>query len=199
MKAGFIKDKYELILGGLQSVLTITYLLMIGIGMIFNYKKYAFFGVNIFQYSDVFDYLIAPFEDFRILLFSVVTLLIIYFSYRFDNFTREKYPKYFSLLNFGFDKKSWFKLYRLCSYFIIFLIYLHSFATIYGRATKARIEKQADILITYADNSTDQGKMIGKTTEVLFLNQKEGVKVIPITSLVKKIGLPSEKKIESSK
>ena len=76
MKEGLIKDAYELIIKEIQTIMTIFYLLMIGIGMIYNYKKYALFGINIFEYADVFDFLIAPFKDFRIIEVSFVVLLI---------------------------------------------------------------------------------------------------------------------------
>ena len=41
--------------------------------------------------------------------------------------------------------------------------------------------------ITYADNETIEGKLIGKTKEVLFLNENGKVKVILITAAVKEI------------
>lgn len=56
--------------------MTVLYLLMVGLGMLFNYQKYSEFGINIFEYADIFDFLIAPFEDVRIVYFSVIFLLI---------------------------------------------------------------------------------------------------------------------------
>ena len=77
MKEGFIKDTYELIIKEIQTVITVCYLVAVGIGMIFNYKKYAEFGINIFDYGDVFDFLIAPFADVYIIFFAAASTLFI--------------------------------------------------------------------------------------------------------------------------
>jgi len=60
------KTTYEIIIKELQTVITISYLFTVGIGMLFKYHKYDEFGINIFEYADVFDFLIAPFSDFFI-------------------------------------------------------------------------------------------------------------------------------------
>ncbi len=74
MKEGLIKDAYETILKEIQTVITILYILMVGIGMLFNYKKYSRFEINIFDYADVFDFLVTPFQDTRIIIASIFTL-----------------------------------------------------------------------------------------------------------------------------
>lgn len=53
---GLIKDAYELILKEIQSIVTVLYILMVGLGMLFNYQKYSEFGINIFEYADIFDF-----------------------------------------------------------------------------------------------------------------------------------------------
>ena len=35
----------------------------IAIGMLFTFQRYDEFGINIFEYTDVLDFLIAPFGD----------------------------------------------------------------------------------------------------------------------------------------
>ena len=78
MKEGLIKDTYELIFKEIQTVITIFYILIVGIGMLFTYHKYSEFGINIFDYADVFDFLVAPFSDFKILLFSTITITLVF-------------------------------------------------------------------------------------------------------------------------
>ena len=106
MKEGLIKDTYELILKEIQTVLTISYLLIVGIGMLFTHQKYSEFGINIFEYADIFEFLIAPFSDFKILLFSTITITAVLLLCKLDDAWRRKYPKKYSKINFSFDKKT---------------------------------------------------------------------------------------------
>ena len=56
MSEGIIKDAYEAIIKEIQTVFALLYVIAVGIGMLFNYQKYSEFGINIFDYSDVFDF-----------------------------------------------------------------------------------------------------------------------------------------------
>ena len=75
---GLINDKYELIAKEFQTVLSVFYLLLMGVGMLFSYEKYSRFGINIFQYSDIFDFLLTPFRDITIFMFSFITIFMVY-------------------------------------------------------------------------------------------------------------------------
>ena len=72
------KNTYERVTGELSRFLPIGYLIMVIIGMIFNYFRFDMFGLNIFQYASVFDFLISPFEDMHILLFIFGSMLSLY-------------------------------------------------------------------------------------------------------------------------
>ncbi len=187
MEEGFIKDTYELIIKEIQTVITASYILAIGIGMLFNYQKYSEFDINIFDYSDVFDFLIAPFSDFYILLFATVSILFVVIFFQLDNVWKRKWPKSYSKANFGRDKKSWFKIYRVILFTISSFVYLYLSADYYGRYTKNKIGNQKNISIKLADNELKSGKLIGKTKDVIFLLNKGSVYAIPISSLVKEI------------
>lgn len=185
MKEGLIKDPYELILKEIQTVVTISYILIVAIGMLFTFQKYSKFGINIFDYADIFDFLIAPFSDFKILLFSTITIILVFFFFKLDALYQRKYPKNYSKMNFGWDKKKWFNFYRSSLFVFLFIFYLFLSADVYGKFTKKQIESDSPINLRYSDNENIQGIMIGKTKDILFLLQKEKVKVIPINSLVK--------------
>ncbi|TDS52098.1 hypothetical protein [Myroides indicus] len=66
MNQTLIKNIFEKIIKEIQSVITLLYLFTVGIGMLFNYYKYTEFGINIFDYAGIFDFLIAPFADIKI-------------------------------------------------------------------------------------------------------------------------------------
>ena len=187
MKEGLIKDTYELIIKEIQTVLTVCYLLAVGIGMIFNYKKYAEFGINIFDYADVFDFLIAPFADLYIILFVAASTLFISILFYIDYLWLKKWPRSYSKMNFGRDKKKWFKEYRITVIVMSFIIYLFLSAGFYGKYTKKKISNQRDISITLVDNEIKKGKLIGKTKDIVFLLNDDGVFAIPLTSVVKQI------------
>ncbi len=187
MKEGLVKDTYELILKEIQTVITASYIIAVGIGMLFNYQKYSEFEINIFNYSDVFDFLIAPFSDFYILLFATASILFVSILFKLDSLWKNKWPKSYSKANFRLDKKSWYKTYRLILIVISFVLYLYMSADYYGRYTKGKIIIQNDISITLADNEIKTGKLIGKTKDVIFLINSENVYAIPISSIVKEI------------
>jgi hypothetical protein len=189
MKEGIIKDTYEAIIKEIQTIITITYIAAIGIGMLFNYQKYSEFGINIFDYADVFDFLIAPFSDFYVFWFTIVSILLSIIIIRIDLEISRKYPKFYSKISFGWDRKSWFGIYRYSSFGIIVIMYLYLSADIYGSFIKKQIHNQSPIEIRYTDNEIITGILIGKTGEILFLLEHGKVKAIPIMALVKEIEL----------
>tara|TARA_B100000809_G_scaffold264793_1_gene321623 strand:+ start:1616 stop:2212 length:597 start_codon:yes stop_codon:yes gene_type:complete len=185
MKEGLIKDTYELVIKEIQTVVSISYALIVGIGMLFTYQKYSGFGINIFDYADVFDFLIAPFSDFKILLFSTATITLVITLFKLDAVWQRKYPKTYSKVNLGLDKKSWFSIYRYSLFAFMFISYLYLSADFYGKFTKKEIMSNSQISIKYSDNENIKGIIIGNTKDILFLLQNENVKAIPINSNVK--------------
>ncbi len=187
MQEGLIKDTYELIIKEIQTVITASYIIAVGIGMLFNYQKYSEFEINIFNYSDVFDFLIAPFSDFYILFFATGSILLVSIMFKLDTLWKNKGSRSYSKASFGLDKKSWYTTFRIVVFLLSFVLYLYMSADYYGRYTKDKIVKQDDISIRLADNEIKSGKLIGKTKDVIFLLHKENVYALPISSSVKEI------------
>ncbi len=184
---GLIKDATEMILKEIQTVVTICYVLAIGIGMLFNYMKYSEFGIDIFDYADLLDFLITPFSNFIVLLFTILSSLVAYIAFKFDAVIRVKFPKFYSRQYLGLDKYHWHSLVRNFFHILIFLAYLFLSSLKYGEISRKEIMQKPSISIRYSDNEIEKGKMIGKTREVIFLLSGEKVKAIPITALVKEI------------
>ncbi len=187
MKEGIIKDTYEVVIKEIQTVITVSYILAVGIGMLFNFKKFYEFGINIFDYADVFDFLIAPFSDYRILVFTIISLTLTYSLFKFELFWKRKFPKSYSKQSFGLDNKIGYKYFRYISFSILAVLILSISANKFGVISKEQIINQASIKIRFSDNEVKKGKMIGKTNDVIFLLKGKKVEVIPITSLVKEI------------
>ncbi|MCR9290323.1 MAG: hypothetical protein NXI23_23365 [Bacteroidetes bacterium] len=189
MKEGLVKDAYELIIKEIQTLLTILYLLMIGIGMLFNYKMYTKFGINIFEYADAVDFLIAPFQDIRIIIVSVVSIIVPMGILWIDRWIQKRFPKTYSKMNMGMNNKSWYKKFRLLSFGLLLLYFVLEASNGYAQFIHKNIQKQDSVSVKFMDNEQISGKMIGKTKEVIFLLTDQKVKVIPITALVKEIEL----------
>ncbi len=182
---GLIKNKYESLLKEAQSIISIFYILAVAIGMLFNYQKYSEFGINIFDYADIFEFLVAPFSDITILFFTIGSCIFAYFIFVLDSWTIRKYPKFYSRIVLGWDKKKWYNSFRYLTFFILFLSYLYYAADFYGKLTVEKIKKQTPISLRFIDNETKKGIIIGKTKEVIFFLEDKNVKAIPFTALVK--------------
>ncbi len=191
MNEGIIKDAYELIIKEIQTIISISYLVAVAIGMLFNHQKFIQFGINIFDYADVFDFLISPFSDFKILSFTVLSLVLASIIVYLDILWKRKFPENYSRFNFNWDAKPWFKVMRILMSVVLFFLYLSIAAEIYGDMSKEEIMNQEDIRIRFSDNEIKRGKMIGKTKDVIFLLNRTQVEAIPITSLVKEIEVPN--------
>lgn len=187
MKEGLIKDAYEIILKEIQTVITILYILMVGIGMLFNYKKYSRFEINIFDYADVFDFLVTPFQDTRIILASIFTLFFPIGIFWLGIYLKRQLPRFYSILNFGLAKKTWYRKTKLVLFVLILFYVLVETANGYGNHIKNQIHLSQSVLVKYANDEFLEGKLIGKSKDVIFLYTENKVKIIPITSLVKEI------------
>ncbi|NQZ78077.1 MAG: hypothetical protein HRT61_18530 [Ekhidna sp.] len=187
MKEGIIKDTYELLIKELQTIISISYITIVGIGMLFNYHKYEEFGINIFEYADIFDFLIAPFSDFQILLFSTFSLLFVATLFRLDGYMMKKYPKAYSKFNFGRDKKPWYIMYRNAMFALSFFLYLYVAAEYYGSYAKQRVVDKDPITINFIGDKSLSGKLIGKTKDVIFILKGKTVSALPISSSVREI------------
>lgn len=187
MKEGIIKDAYELVIKEVQTIISISYVVAVGIGMLFNYQKYILFGINIFDYADVFDFLISPFSDVKILSFTVISILLALLIAYLDILWKKKFPEAYSRFNLGWDEKSWFTTMRVISTAILIVLYLIIASGIYGKISREEVLNQPLTRIRFSDDEIKTGKMIGKTNDVVFLLSGDEVKAIPITSLVKEI------------
>ncbi|WP_193323767.1 hypothetical protein [Marinifilum sp. N1E240] len=185
MKEGLIKDSYELIIKELQSVVTVFYLFMVGMGMLFKHQKFSEFGINIFQYADVFDFLIAPFQDFIIVLFTFASLTLIYLLYKFDKFLEKKFPKSYSVFSFGLSRKSWHTTYKKITFMLGLMAYLYFAADYYGELSHSSINSKEKYKIHYIDSKTISGNLIGKNNNVIFLWVNQRVKILPITDAIR--------------
>lgn len=171
----------------IQSNIPLGYAVVVAIGMLFEYQRYKVFGINIFEYADIFDFLIAPFKDFSIVGFVGITCIIAYLLYRFDK-VLQRFPKVYYYSNFGLNKKKWYKGFSEVSFVLFFVIYLLISSKMLGENHRERVVAQKEqIEVVYGDDTSIQGSLIGKTKEVVFLYTNGKTVIIPSTSMIKKI------------
>jgi len=181
---GLIKNAIEHILNEVQTVLSLGYVLLVTIGMFFQYERYSEFGINIFQYADVFDFLIAPFEDFDIIFFFLVSIGIIIALYIMDIWMEKHTPKFYVFMTFGMVNKSWYKMSRIGTFIFLLVLYVHLGADYYGKSYKRQFLDRPTIQLYYTTGSMEEGRVIGKTNEVLFFLVDQRVKIIPMGAQV---------------
>ena len=187
---GLIKDYYEVILRELQSVLAAGYVLMVAIGMLYNYFRYEPFGINIFEYADVLDFLIAPFEDILILLITLVALLIPYLLFRLDVWYQRRFPRSYHWLAAGQSRKPWYNRFRSVM-MVSFLFYaLVIGAMAYGSNIERNIHEEPLVTFFYSDGTEENVRLIGKTHEVYFVHTLDhATQVVPITASLLRVEL----------
>lgn len=188
-----IREVYEQVVTELPRILPLCYLSMVCIGMIFNYFKFRLFGINIFQYASVFDFLISPFEDPAIIWFMLLSPLLPILCFILDRVWLKRWPNSYKQLSFGMFDKSWYKPALKISYLMLAIVYVFLFSFFYGVYTFKAVQTQDDITVCYSDNQEISGKQIGKVGNNLFLLQDSVVKVIPTDSYLKSISIPLKK------
>jgi len=184
-KDGSLLRSFRFALADVPNILGLFYLFAIGIGMLFTYQKYSQFGINIFDYADVFDFLIAPFADFTILAFTMGSLAVAYGIFLLDFWWHKKHPKSYAIINFGMNKRSWYHLYRYLLFLSMALGYLYISSESYGNMSREKVKIQPRTSLRFSDNEIINGVIIGKTKEIVFFIEDGKVSAIPITALVK--------------
>lgn len=176
---------FRFALSDIPNILGLIYLLAIGIGMLFTYRKYSRFGINIFDYADIFDFLIAPVAELAILAFTLGSFAIACMMFLLDVWWSSRYPKSYAKVNFGLNKWRRYHIYRYFAFVCLVIVYLYNSSTLYGSAKEKNIKAQPKTSIRFSDNETKHGRIIGKTKEIVFFIEDDNVTAIPITSLVK--------------
>ena len=179
---GLIKDKYEKIIKEFQTIISTFYLLLLGIGMLFSYSHYAAFGINIFEYADVFDFLIKPFQDITIFLWGFFIILWSYLMFKSDIFISKKFPRFYKVMNSGINPHWWSRNRKLL-YFFMGINLLCLFAYIDSLEVKRKIKNSSFVRIIFVDSKAIEGIQIGKISETFFILEGNDVKAIPVFNI----------------
>jgi hypothetical protein len=167
-----------------QGYITIGYLSIVIMGMMFEYRYYEKFGINIFEYSDILDFLLAPAKNLEVILFAFVTFLFIGLLYLIDNLWLKKRPISYKRFNFGMEK------YRPIVMILGFITLLNGASKIYAKmqfSTFNESPKTIELLFESGEKKMT-GNIIGKNSDYVFLQTMDkSIKAIPIQTDVQEI------------
>ena len=167
-----------------QGYTTIGYFSIVVVGMMFDYQYYTNFGINIFEYSDILDFLLAPAKNLEVILFAFASALFVYLLFKIDSIWQKKRPKSYKRFNFNMGK------YRPYFIGIYLLLYLFFSSTFYAKRQFSKfIESPKSIeLIFESGEKRVIGDLIGKNSDYIFLQTADStVKAIPILTDVQEI------------
>jgi hypothetical protein len=193
MKTTFFRDTLKFLQKDISLSLSLSYIAMIAIGMIFNTLFYRCFHLNIIEYSDISDFLLAPFRDPFILVFTIGTCIFIYLAMQYDEWVEQKYPTFYKWMHFGMSVKfirEWY--HSKNGTIMIALIYIFIAADIYGKLKYKSIlnGENNHIHITLKDNkleAIDTLLFIGKTNGYIFIfnKNKKSTLVVPMNDVLR--------------
>jgi hypothetical protein len=199
-----IEGRFKELLKSLPSdktvLITIIYLVMSAIGMVFSFFFYRNFDINILDYSQTSDFLIAAFHDPISLFFVVLTCMIVWGFFTFDKWIRAKFPKFWVTTRKWSAKNA--NTY-LWSYTLVLVVYVTEAAYFYGRYNARSIKKGQGqrIEIAYREAFTPASHqslpiLLGTTGEFVFVyyDQEKQAEVIPTTAIQRMVFKETVKK-----
>ena len=172
----------------IQTYFSLGYLLIVIVGMLFDYSYYDKFSINIFEYADILDFLLAPAKNPMLVVFAIGSVVVVLIFFRLDKIWMEKWPKAYSRFNFGMSV-NWSKRYRPFMIGFSLLAYLYLASSFYGdRAYKIFEKKPKSIELIFDSGKTINGNLIGKNSDYIFLMTADStVKALPVASEVQEI------------
>lgn len=189
---GVIDDKFEIIIKEFQGIIGFGYIILIILGMIFESIYYGQFGINIFNYSGILDFLLVPFRRPLVLgiLIGVFIFMYLYFFVLYG-FLKKKHPKFHKRFYSRFSEKDNLMKSKIIMLLAFYLLITISWAFVTSKKDKEKLfEQKLNIRIEY-DTKGDKmidGKMIGKNEiNIFLLDNKNEVLIIPLNSNIIKI------------
>ncbi|GHE65579.1 hypothetical protein [Roseivirga thermotolerans] len=172
-----------------QAYITLGYLAIVVIGMMFDYKYYSHFAINIFEYADILDFLLAPVKNLELILFALGSLILVLIFFRIDQFWQDRWPKTYKRFNFGMSIEA-LKKYRPFIIALSSIAYLNLASKFYGDRMFERFQSSPKTVevVFQSDERVLKGNLIGKNTDYILM-QTEGkvIKAIPVSSDVQEI------------
>ncbi len=190
---GIINDKVETVIKEFQGVISFGYVILIILGMLFEGIYYGQFGINIFQFSGILDFLLVPFRRPTVLLILLGLSFFWYLYFvRMYNFLGNKYPKAQKIFFIPAPGNGNYIKSRIKWLMIFFIITTAAWGYVISKKEKENLFKaNYNISISYDLNSSNnniKGKLIGKNDlNIFLLDDNNRVQIIPLSSGIVRI------------
>lgn len=185
---GIINDKFEVVIKEIQGLISFGYVLLIILGMLFESIYYGQFGINIFRYSGILDFLLVPFRRPTVLIILLGLSLFWYLYFiKLYAFLGERYPKFQNkLFDPDFGKNERFKT-RIKWLVIFFVVTTTAWGYVTSKKAKENLfNKKYDLSVYYDIQGRDNvinGKLIGKNDlNIFLLDEGNRVQILPLNS-----------------
>jgi hypothetical protein len=192
MKVQIFKAVQDFLKQDFNTSISAGYICLVVIGMLFQAFLYLLFNINIVQYSDISDFLLAPFRDPKILIFTGISVFLIFCFTIFDNWLSDVFPRFYDLMFMGIDRTKYEAWYSIKGATLVIVAYIMLAAYFYGVWESEAIRKTMDskTQLTFKDNkfeATDTLIYIGKTNGYVFLynRTKKQTDVVPMNDVLK--------------
>jgi hypothetical protein len=180
--------------------LTVAYVILICLGILFNFHYYDFYRVDVFAFSDLTDCLIAPIRRPLIILFFLFTIVLFVGLMEFDDWLMENRPIWYKRFSFGMNPagKNRERM-SMVMFFLIPIIYSNLFIEIYVERVvrkNAGLKAQKVEVVLKTANEGQQTKQfiwIGKIGEVIVVKEdtsKQKAIVIPLEEVHSVVFIP---------
>jgi hypothetical protein len=161
--------------------LTFGYILLIAIGLFFDFSYYNVLKINVIHFVELDDLLLAPIQDVWILLTVFLFFLFVYGIMEWDIWWRKTNPESYTKYNSMFGTRDPFSekemRRRPTTFLVLFVAYIFLGANSYGiykakQVQKGRVDK---VHLTMKDAPTDSISInkpvffIGKTKSFFFV------------------------------
>ncbi|HOY96645.1 MAG TPA: hypothetical protein PK509_12955 [Catalimonadaceae bacterium] len=182
--------------------LTIAYVILICLGILFNYHYYEYYRVDVFAFSDITDCLIAPIRRPLILIFFIGTIVFFIAMMELDDWLMEHRPAWHRKFSFGMnpDGKNRERL-GMFMFFLIPIFYSNFFIEIYVnnvvKKNKSEKAQKIEVVLKTANEGqqTKQFTWIGKIGEVIVVKEdtsKRKAIVIPMEEVHSVVFIPKQ-------
>jgi len=186
----------------LSLTLSLAYVALVGIGMLFSYQYYANWGIDIFQFAGLSDFLLAPFRDMLVFFFATISVWISYLFILASRKLDRKFPHLAKFWNLGIsvDSKKYnqYMNFNLLAGIVVYLYLSSQGFSILRKNNFRKHPERYRVEIEQDDHSVQAYLLLGLTEEfALVLNEKDQkVSALPLDGGIRSIRLPiPDKKI----
>lgn len=144
-------------------------------GMIFSSAKYNVAGINIFEYAEVLDFLVYPFIEPTVIIFSLLPFILVYLLVIYDEYLKKKKPDFYRKNSIEgklgiMDKPWWIKLKKILMIIIFvptYLIVSYKYYKMYISYTYKSMYEC--VVLEFHEGDLLEGKILGKVNDMIFI------------------------------